>query len=176
MRDFRFIVTMTLLLSPTIALAADPFSGRWSLDPKRSKYPVGDCPKRMTIDMTETEHGVRYHSETQFVNGRSSSADYSANYDEKPVFVTGDRGMLLPVSLKRVGPHIVVATYMNGFQIAATSRRVVSANGDLMTVTTISRSAAGKAVTHVGVYVRRSLSSTGKFDLSKVRTNLTISK
>jgi len=81
--------------------------------------PQGPAPKQMTIEMSAAGHGIRYHSETQFSGGRTISADYTAEYDGKPVIVLSARGMLLPVSLKRTAPRVVVATYTSVFQIAA---------------------------------------------------------
>ena len=157
MNAFRLIVTAAMLLSPLVLRAADPFLGKWSLDVKRSKYPAGACPTQMTIEMSSAGHGVHYHSESKLTNGNLISADYTANYDGKPVMVTGARGVLLPVSLKREGQHVVIATYESGFQVVATSRRAVSADGSVMTITTTSRDRSGKSVTNVGVYTKNNV-------------------
>jgi hypothetical protein len=175
MRVIRNFVAIALFLSTVSLLAEDPFLGRWALDVQRSKYSAGTAPKQMTIEMSAAGHGIRYHSETQFSGGRTISADYTAEYDGKPVIVLSARGMLLPVSLKRTAPRVVVATYTSGFQIAATSRRVISANGRVMTVTTTSRDASGKSVTNIGIY-RKVRSPTGSFDLSRIRTDLLVPK
>ncbi len=175
MRMMRTIVATTILFLPALLWAADPFLGKWTLDVQRSKYPTGIRPKQMMIEMSAAGHGVHYHSETLLTNGRSVSADYTADYSGKPVVVLGARGMLLPVSLKRTAPNAVVATYTSGFQVAATSRRVVSASGKVMTVTTTSRDASGKTVTNIGVY-RKALSTDTSFDLSKFRTDLLVPK
>jgi hypothetical protein len=67
----------------------------------------------------------------------------------------GTHGILLPVSLKRIAPNAVVASYTRGLQVVATSRRVVSNDGRVMTVTTVSRDRTGKTVTNIGVYERQ---------------------
>jgi hypothetical protein len=175
MRGFQFFVLTALLSSSLTLRAADPFLGKWMLDVQRSKYPAGTRPKQMTIEISAAGHGVHYHSETQLTNGRSVSADYTAGYDGKPVVVLGARGILLPVSLQRTAPNTVVATYTSGFQVVATSRKVVSASGRIMTVTTTSRDASGKNVTNVGVY-RKENAQAGSFDLSGIRTDLLVPK
>ena len=176
MRTFRFIVTAAMLLSPLVLHAADPFLGKWSLDVKRSKYPAGACPTQMTIEMSETGHGIHYHSESKLTNGNLTSADYTAGYDGKPVMVMGNKGMLLPVSLKRAGQHVVIATYESGFKVMATSRRVVSADGRAMTITTTSRDRSGKSVTNVGVYTKTSSAVTSAFDRQKIKPQVLVSK
>jgi hypothetical protein len=172
MKIIPSIFGLALILSPIALHASDPFLGRWVLDGKQSKYPAGSCPKLMTIEMSAVGRGIHYHSETQLANGRSFEADYTAEYDGKPVMVGGDRGMLLPVALKRVGHSDVVATYSRGFQVLATSRRAVSRDGKTMTVTTTSQDGSGKSVTNVGVY--RKADPTTEFDLARIRSNLHI--
>jgi hypothetical protein len=176
MSVFRFIVTAAMFLSPLALHAADPFLGKWSLDVKRSKYPAGACPTEMTIEMSQAGHGVHYHSESRLANGNLISADYAADYDEEPVMVMGARGVLLPVSLKRAGQHVVIATYESGFHVMATSRRVVSADGNVMTITTTSRDRSGKLVTNVGIYTKTSSAVTGGFDLAKLKPHILVSK
>ena len=141
-----------LLLAASSGSITDPFLGTWKLDPQRSQYPAGACPKSMVIEMRPAEQGVRYHSDATYSNGGEIHAQYTAGYDGKQVTVMGDRGLLLPVSLKRVNSHLVVATYSRGLQLVATSRRAVSQDGRLMTITTTSLDRMGKMVRTVGVY------------------------
>jgi len=115
----------------------------------------------MTIEMTAAEHGIHYHSKTVWANGTASDADYTSGYDGQPAIVRGNRGMLLPVSLKRLGPKEVIATYIRGLQTVAVSRRVLSANGRVMTVTTTSWDESGKVLTNVGVYNRTASDAPG---------------
>jgi hypothetical protein len=132
--------------------ASDPFTGKWTLDVKKSSYASGTCPKSMVIDMETVDRGIRYYSETTYHNGSSSHAQYTADYNGTQVLVVGDYGMLLPVSLQQVDSNTVVATYSRALQVVATSRRVVSRDGRFMTITTTSRDRSGKNITNVGVY------------------------
>lgn len=153
------LVIAVLLISATeLAFAAaaprnhDPFVGTWKLNPQRSRYPRAACPKRMVIVMEPAGDGVRYHSETIYADGNSTRSEYTADYSGKQAMVVGSSGLLLPVSLKRVNAGMVVASYMRGLQVVATSRRVVSKDGQLMTITTTSPDKSGKKVTTIGVY------------------------
>ncbi len=134
--------------------ASDPFLGKWLLDPGASKYSDGRCPKRMVIEMTMEARGIRYHSETEPATGEVFHVDYVARYDGKPAVVTGDRGILLPVTLQRISANNVRASYSSGFQLMATSDRMVSADRNTMTITTVSHDAGGRNQTNVGVYRR----------------------
>jgi hypothetical protein len=149
---FGLLMAATLLNSAVGWAATDPFAGKWTLNVKRSKYPPGACPKRMVIEMETVGRGVHYSSETILANGNSTRSEYTANYDGTPVIVVGAHGILLPVSLKRMAANAVVASYTKALQVVATSRRVVSIDGRVMTITTTSRDRSGKVVTNVGVY------------------------
>jgi hypothetical protein len=155
MRKPMYLVIVVAVLVTAAAASSDPFIGKWILNPQQSKYPPGECPKRMVIEMDATGQGIRYRSEAVYANGGTTHSQYAAEYNGKPVLVLGNNGMLLPVSLKRLDSHTVVASYFKSFEVVATSRRVVSHDGRRMTITTTSRDRFGKSVTTVGVYERQ---------------------
>jgi hypothetical protein len=148
------LVVVFLLLCASAAAETDPFLGKWKLDVRHSKYPAGNCPKSMVIEMQPAEQGVWYHSDTVYINGTEAHAQYTAEYDGKEVIVMSARGLMLPVSLKRIDARVVLASYARGMQVVATSKRIVSRDGKLMTITTVSNDSSGKPVTTVGVYTR----------------------
>ena len=153
-RTLRFCLIALALLATRATASTDPFLGEWKLNVQHSIYPAGTCPKQMTIEMTATARGVQYHSNATYANGTKTQAQYVADYNGKQAAVMGDRGFLLPVSLKRIDSHTVLASYIRGTQLMATSRRVVSPDGQRMTITTKSRPSPGKSVTSVGWYER----------------------
>jgi hypothetical protein len=142
----------TALLVANASATTDPFLGQWKLDVQRSHYPAGTCPKEMVIEMADVKQGIHYHSHTIYAGGRTAQAEYVADYKGKQAAVMGTRGFLLPVTLKRLDARTVVASYSRGQQVVATSRRVLSGDGRLMTITTKSRDQSGKNVITVGVY------------------------
>ena len=120
----------------------------------RSTYPAGTCPATMTIEMESAGLGVHYRSDAMFADGREVHSEYTADYEGNQAIVMGARGMMLPVFLKRIDSHTVVASYTKDLVIVATSRRVVSEDGRTMTITTDSKDSSGKTVTTIGVFVR----------------------
>jgi hypothetical protein len=153
MRSIWNVVAIITLAAVSVA-STDPFLGKWILNPQQSKYPVGMCPKRMVIEMERQGNGIHYRSDTTYANGATARSEYTAAYDGKSALVTGNHGMFLPVFMKRPNSHTVTASYTKALQIVATSRRVVSRDGQHMTITTISKDQQGKDVTIVGVYDR----------------------
>ena len=154
MKKIASLLLLFVLLTTSSATTTDPFAGRWKLNVRRSSYPAGTCPKQMTIEMLPKGQAVEYRSDTTYANGKNAQTTYLADYTGKQVIVIGSHGMLLPVSLKRIAPRVVIASYLHGFEVVATSRRVVSNDGRWMTITTKSKDNAGKIVTSVGVYQR----------------------
>ena len=150
-KTIRILIAVTLLVA-SAAASTDPFVGKWNLNPKQSKYPVGSCPKKMVIEMNSLGKGVHYRSDSTYANGAITRAEYTADYDGKQAIVMGAHGMLLPVFLKRVDRYTVVASYTKSLQIVARSRRVISKDGTVMTITTTSKDSSGKNVMTVGVY------------------------
>ncbi len=155
MKRVLLLVFAAALLAAECFASTDPFAGRWVLKPRLSKYPAGTCPKSMVIEMEPSGSGIHYSSDATYANGRLAHSQYTAGYDGRQVTVRGVHGILLPVSLKRVNSHTVVASYTRGFEVVATSRRVVSASGRRMTITTTSKDQSGKKVTSVGVYEKK---------------------
>ena len=147
-----------MALSVSLLLgAADPFTGKWTMNLQKSKFAPGTLPKHMMIEMETVGAGVRYHSETTNAQGRLSSSNYTAGYNGPQVIVMGASGMQAPVSLQRIDTNTVEARYMKNLEVVATSRRVVSKDGRVMTVSTTSKDKAGVSVTNVGVYEKAQL-------------------
>jgi hypothetical protein len=156
MKNYIYLLMSALLLISTTLLVATgpavPFAGRWKLNVDKSTYPPGMCPRQMTVLIETAGEGESYSSETLYENGGRARAQYTADYSGKEALVRGNAGVLLPVSLKRIDDNNVMASYKRGFQVVATSRRALSADGRVMTITTTSTDKAGRAVTSIGVY------------------------
>jgi hypothetical protein len=152
MKRFLLILIATAMGICAATAAVDPFTGTWTMNLRKSKYPAGGLPKSMVIQIQAEGDGIRYRSETMDANGRTTKAEYVAGYDGKEVVVKGTVGLLLPVSLKRLDFSTVEASYLRGGQIVATSRRTVSKDGHVMTIITTSKDKDGKNVTNIGVY------------------------
>jgi hypothetical protein len=109
----------------------------------------------MVIEVESAGDGVHYRSDATYANGVTAHSEYTADYNGKQSLVMGNRGMLLPVSLKRSNSRDVLASYSRGMQVVATSRRVVSKDGQRLTITTTSKDRTGADVVTVGVYEKQ---------------------
>lgn len=148
------LVLVSLLCATKVQAGDDLFLGTWRLDTQASHYAAGEMPRSMVIVMAQAPEGISYRSVATRADGRSATAEYLADYSGNLAMVVGDAGMLVPVSVRRIDPYTVEATYIRGFKPVAVSRRVVSPDGSVMTITTNSPGAAAPALANVGVYVR----------------------
>ncbi|MEP6537023.1 MAG: hypothetical protein ABJF23_16955 [Bryobacteraceae bacterium] len=137
---------------PLLLGAADPFAGKWTMNLEKSRFAPGTLPKYMTIEIESVGAGIHYHSETTNAQGKLSSSTYTADYNGPQVIVMGSNGMQAPVSLKRIDANTVEAHFMKNLEVVVSSRRVVSPDGSVMTITTTSKDRTGASVTNVGVY------------------------
>ncbi len=153
-RYAAFFLLMIAMAVDFAMAADDPFLGKWQLDPGHSIYESGKPPQSMRITMEAGDQGIHYHSETTFSNGRHSVTEYTANYDGRLTTVQQDGGLSAPVSLKRIDANTVEATYERGFRTIATSKRVVSNDGNTMTITTVETPKEGKTNTNVSLFHR----------------------
>lgn len=154
MIDLWLVMAMVMASAAAAAAAdADPFIGTWEM--KAASGGLGeDLPQHMVIVMDAAAGGVHYRSEATRGNGRTATAEYTAEYDGQLAMVSGDAGLLAPVALKRIDRNTVEASYKRGFQTIASSRRVVSPDGATMTITTSSTADDGRKVVNVGVFER----------------------
>jgi hypothetical protein len=150
------VAAMLTVLSLSAAAAADsdPFIGTWTLDIRNSHYDAGELPQAMRIVIEAQDDAVHYRSETRFASGRTTTAEYTADYQEHLAPVQGDHGLLLPVTVKRLNPRTQLVSYVSGLQIVATSTRSVSPDGRRLTITTISKDGGGQPHTNIGIYVK----------------------
>jgi hypothetical protein len=148
------LVLVSMLCAAGVQASDDLFLGTWSLDTQASHYAAGEMPRSMVIVMAQAPEGIRYRSVSVLPDGRSATAEYLADYLGNLAMVVGDAGMMVPVSVRRIDPYTVEATYIRGLKPVAVSRRVVSPDGSVMTITTSSPGQSAPALANVGVYVR----------------------
>jgi surface antigen len=153
MRSFTLWAPLAaVVLLPQLALAtSDPFIGTWVLDPQRSRYESAEVPRHMEIVMSPAGEGIHYWSQTTLSDGRIVSSEYTADYEGRLAVVVSAAGIMAPVSLRRVDDRTVECSYIKGIRVVASSRRVISADGSTMTITTVD----GTTGTNVAVFNRR---------------------
>ena len=151
-RAFAFVISVTLALGVIgTAQTGDPGLGTWTLNVAKSKYMPGPAPKSSTVSFSAAGAGIRAVIDAVGVDGSKLHWEYTANLDGKPSPVTGnpDGDMVMAT---RVNATTIETRYTLKGKPTTTNRRVVSADGKTLTVTTTGVNAQGQKVTNVLVF------------------------
>ena len=136
------------------AQAADPRIGAWKLNVAKSKYRPGPAPQSQTLKIEPAGKGEKVTSEIVGADGKTVTAVYTANYDGKDYPITGNPNSDT-VALKRIDKRTTERTDKKGGKVALVLKRVVSADGKTMTVTTKGKNAQGQTVNNTGVFEKQ---------------------
>ncbi len=106
----RFIVAILFILAAlaAFALAADPWTGTWKLNPARSKAPGGRLPHPSSTNIIEIEGDtLRMTVHQTDTAGNLQHMEYTAAFDGKeyPVKVSPPAPKPYTISFKRINPR-----------------------------------------------------------------------
>jgi hypothetical protein len=139
------------LLAQAAAAADDPLVGTWRLDVAKSKYSPGPPLKGETRIYTRDGAGIRGRIDRQYADGRREVIDYRADLDRE-VPVSGTKAYDA-VRLKKIDDRTTEGVLSHGGRVFGFSRRVLSADGQTMTIT-FRREEPGDMVNNFAVYTR----------------------
>jgi hypothetical protein len=136
------------------AAGTDRVLGTWTLDLERSTYSPGPPPKSQTRTYEVHAKGVKAIIVTVDAKGRSTTAQYVADYDSIEYPFTGS-AQVDAISLKKVSASTAEATLTHARKVIGTARRVISDDGKTMTITFKGTDEQGRALANVAVYVKK---------------------
>jgi hypothetical protein len=150
------------LLGAAVVVAARPLPqspapgekvllGTWRLDLAKSKYFPGPAPLSETRVYTADTDGVLGVIHRVHADGHAESIEYRANYDHEQT-VTGTPAYDA-IKLKKVDDYTSVSTLSHAGTVFGTARRVISLDGNTMTIT-FERKTSDDTVHNVAVYHR----------------------
>jgi hypothetical protein len=136
------------------APAIDPVVGTWKLNVEKSTYNPGPARKSETRTYEGTAEGNTVSWTGVSATGKAVSAHNSFNFDGKdyPTVGSGDYDT---ISAKHVDPFTVETVLKRAGVIVGHSRRVVSKDGKILTLTVNWTNSMGVAFTEVRVYDRQ---------------------
>jgi hypothetical protein len=140
----------TLALGMALS-AADPAIGTWKLNLAISKYTPGPPPKSATITYEETADGIKRTGESVDAEGKTTSFEYTAKYDGKQYPVTGS-DLYDTITIKPINDRTAEATLKKSGKVVSKARRVVTNDGNAMTMTISGTNPQGKKMHNVAVY------------------------
>jgi hypothetical protein len=157
MNRFKIPLLTLVVLVGALALVSaqsDPEIGTWKLNPAKSRYNPGPAPKSQTITIVAAGNGISVTSMGTDATGRPINTTYTVNYDGKDMPVKGSPSYDM-TSLKRVNATTTELARKKEGKLVQTTRRVVSADGKTMTVTTTGENEQGIKVNNIGVFEKQ---------------------
>jgi hypothetical protein len=156
MRKNLFVSALcsVMLLSGSMALAADNWIGTWKLNVAKSKFTPGPGPKSQTLKFEATPAGIKLSSEGVNAEGVAAKGWYTSKFDGKDVPWTGnpDADMAAPM---KVDDNNYTNTWKKGGKAVVKAKVAVSADGKSLTVTQEGTNAKGVAFTSTAAYEKQ---------------------
>lgn len=153
---YRFLrrTALLTLVSATSMWGADPLVGTWVLNTKKSVYKPGPAPKSQTRVYREDKDGITATVVTISADGKITTVEYPVNYDGLLHPVAGSPDMD-SIKMSRLTTQQSEATIMHAGRVMATTVRMVSGDGQTLTITFKGSAENGDSVRNVQVYDRR---------------------
>ena len=128
--------------------------GTWKLDIVKSKFTPGPIPTSQIRTYEPHNAGYRATIKTTYASRKPTFVEYVANYDalEYPVSGSPDYDT---IRLKKIDSSTSEAVLGHAGQVFATTRRVVSEDGQTMTITFHADELQGTRIHNVMVFTRQ---------------------
>ncbi len=143
-----------IVLSSSVALAAENWLGAWKLDVAKSKFVPGPGPKSQTLKFEATKDGIKLTVDRVSAEGKATHGGYVSKFDGKDVPVEGnpDADMVSP---KRIDDNSYENIWKKGGKATITAKAVVSKDGKTLTVTQTGTDSQGRTVNSTAVYKKQ---------------------
>ncbi len=152
------------LLSVAVVVGANPLQtrpspvsgerillGTWRLDLKQSKYFPGPAPLSETRIYAADKEGVQGTINRVYADRHTEVIKWRADYDREQA-VTGTPAYDA-ITLKKVDDYTSVSTLSHAGMVFGTARRVISSDGNTMTIT-FERKTTEDTIRNIAVYHR----------------------
>lgn len=149
----RTIFLVFAAVASMLWAANEALFGTWKLNLAKSKV-VGPAPRSRIMKIEPAGSGIQVTVDEIDAQGKPNSRSYTANFDGKDVRnpIAPDRDT---ISWKQIDTHTWETTSKQAGKVTATSRRVLSPDGKVFTLTTTSQNAQGQPVVAVMVYEKQ---------------------
>ena len=148
---FAGALCSVMLLSASMALAADNWVGTWKMNVAKSKSSPGPGPKSQILKFTASPAGITLNSEGVTADGSVRKGSYTSKFDGKDVPWTGNPDADTAAPLK-VDDNNYTNTWKKGGNTTINAKAAVSADGKTLTVTQTGKNAKGEDMNSTAVY------------------------
>ena len=140
-----------IVLSSSVALAAENWLGTWKVDLAKSEYSPGPAPKSLTLKFKATQGGIKFTGDGVGADGKATHTMFLSKFDGKDVPYEGNPDADT-ASPKKIDDNSYENTWKKGGKATILSKVVVSEDGKTMTITHTGTNAKGEAVNSTAVY------------------------
>jgi hypothetical protein len=152
----RLLQTLTMgfvlaLAATTVAAAADPAIGTWTLNLDKSKFHDGTAPKSMTRTYSAGDAGTQMKVTGVAADGTAISQAATLTYDGKNCAITGSPAFDT-LSLRKINGTTVKAELKKDGKIVGHTTRTISGKGKVLTLSTALKTDKGGTTHDVAVF------------------------
>ncbi len=144
-------VLLTMWVVSAALWGADSLVGAWKLNIAKSKYTPGPGPKSSTVTYETAGNGVKVTTKGVNAEGKPTGVQYTVTYDGKEAPLTGSE-TVDSISMRRIDANTVETTAKKAGKVIGKGKRVVSADGKTLTITSSGTNAKGEKTSSVAVY------------------------
>jgi hypothetical protein len=131
---FQKICAVGVLITNAV-LAADLVIGTWQLVPRKSKFLPGPAFQSETRTYEQQADGVKVTIRTVDAKGKQVTSVYLTTPNGQQHSVSGSGGPADSVGLKQINEFTAESTLLHAGKEIAKTTRVISADGQTMTIT-----------------------------------------
>jgi|GEM_PF-1697557 len=136
----------------TVPSPKNLISGTWNLNLLKSKFLPGPAPRSERRTYEPKPNGIKVTISTVYADGRSVNSETVADYDGAEHVVVGNPDADT-IRLKKIDDYTAETTIQHAGEIVARARRVISQDGNTMTIT-YKGTRGGEEVNDVAVFDR----------------------
>jgi hypothetical protein len=143
-----------ILLTSSVALAAENWLGTWKLNVAKSKFSPGPAPKSLTLKFEATADGIKLTSDGVNSEGKPTHGEYVSKFDGEDVPWEGNPDADT-ASAKKIDDNSYENIWKKDGKTTITAKVVVSDSGKTLTVNQSGTDSKGRTVNHTAVYDRQ---------------------
>ena len=145
------VVGSAILLSSSVAQAADNWVGTWKLNVTKSKYSPGPAPKSQRLKFEASQGAIKLTTDAVDAQGKATQGGYTSKFDGQDVRWAGNPDADT-ASPRRIDDNSYQNVWRKGGKATVTSKGVVSRDGKTLTIIQTGTDAQGRTVNTTGVY------------------------
>ncbi len=154
LRAVSLFSCLAILVTSSVALAANNWLGSWKLNVAASKFSTGPAPKSQSVTFAAVEGGIKLTSNLVDAEGKPTTGEYVSKFDGTDVPWKGNPDADTS-SAKRIDDNTYENAWKKDGKVVRNAKVVVSPDGKTLTITQTGMDSKGGAVDNTLVLDRQ---------------------